>query len=76
MEQNRSGKKSDKQGVRMPDNLKRKGPEDPNTINTQQEWERKYWADKFGVTVDKLLSAVKAVGNSVVKVEAYLKKGV
>ena len=57
----------------MPDNLKRKGPEDPNTISTQDH-ELKYWAGKFGIKTEQLKAAIKAVGNSVVNVKAYLKK--
>lgn len=57
----------------MPDDLKRKGPEDRNTISTQDH-ELKYWAHKFGITVEQLKAAIRAVGNSVVNVKAELKR--
>jgi translation initiation factor 6 (eIF-6) len=42
-------------------------------INTSENYEMEYWSNKFGVSVERLKSAVKAVGNSVVLVEAHLK---
>lgn len=58
----------------MPDNLKIKQPEDPKKINVHEQWELKYWTNKFGVTEAKLKEAVKAVGVQVSDVEKYLKK--
>lgn len=43
-------------------------------INTNENYEVEYWSNKFGVSVEKLKSAVRAVGNAVEKVEEYLKK--
>jgi hypothetical protein len=58
----------------MPDNLKRKGPEDPNFVNIHETWELNYWSGHFGVTKEKVIEAVKRVGPSVVKVRQYLGK--
>lgn len=56
----------------MADDLKRKAPEDPTKINVNQAWELDYWANKFGVTTQRLIAAVKAVGPMVSDVKRYL----
>jgi translation initiation factor 6 (eIF-6) len=43
-------------------------------INISEYYEAEYWAKKFGVTVEQLKSAIRAVGNSVIAVEKRLKK--
>lgn len=60
--------------IGMPDNLQRRRPEDPNTISLGEAWEVKYWCEALGVTEARLREAVRAVGHSVAKVRAYLKK--
>ena len=42
-------------------------------IRIDHEYELRYWTWKFGVTVDQLLDAVKAVGILAVDVEKHLK---
>ena len=56
----------------MPDDLKRKGPEDTKKININQKHEIEYWSTRFGVTKEQLIKAVKKVGPLVKKVEQYL----
>jgi hypothetical protein len=56
----------------MTDDLTRKRPEDPTKININQSWEVKYWCNKFNVTEDELIAAVKAVGVMVEDVKKYL----
>ena len=56
----------------MPDDLTRKGPEDPKKINVNQSWEIKYWTDKLGVSEQQLRKAVQAVGPLVADVKRYL----
>lgn len=56
------------------DNLKKKRPQDASKINIHEEWELKYWCEKFGVTKTKLVQAVNTVGVSAEKVKAYLSK--
>lgn len=56
----------------MPDDLTRRQPEDPNKININQAWERTYWSNKFGITIEKLKEAVEAVGPWVKDVKKYL----
>lgn len=43
-------------------------------INVSEYYEAEYWAKKFGVTIEQLKSAIRAVGNSVNAVEQRLKK--
>ncbi len=56
----------------MVDDLKRKTPEDPTKINVNQPWELDYWANKLGVTTQRLIAAVKAVGPMVAAIKRYL----
>jgi hypothetical protein len=58
----------------MSDNKSNTGSPDRDRISTSEDYEVRYWADKFGVSQDELKDAVKASGsNSPDKVEAYLK---
>ena len=43
-------------------------------INISEYYEAEYWSKKFGVTVEQLKSAIRAVGNSVSAVEKRLGK--
>jgi hypothetical protein len=43
-------------------------------INVSEEDELQYWAKKFGITPEKLKSAVRAVGSSVATISKYLNK--
>ena len=56
------------------DDKTKTGSPDRDLINTSENYEVEYWAKKFGVTPEKLKSAVKAVGSSAKAVEAYLNK--
>jgi len=56
----------------MPDDLRRKQPEDPNKININQSWEVNYWCSKFGVSDIVSKKAVRAAGTSVSDVEKWL----
>ncbi len=58
----------------MPDDLKRRGPEDPDKININQSWEVRDWCKSLGVSETVLRKAVDAVGPMVVDVKAWLKK--
>ena len=57
----------------MADNLKKRGSPDSKTINMNEAWEKNYWKRKFRVSGQALAGAVRAVGKSAKKVEAYLK---
>jgi hypothetical protein len=57
----------------MSDNKQNTGNPDRSLINTSEEYEVRYWAEKFKVSHDELKEAVKQVGNSAEKVEQHLK---
>jgi len=58
----------------MSDNKSQTGSPDRDRINTSEDYEVRYWAEKFGVSHEELKEAVKASGSSSAdKVEAYLK---
>ena len=58
----------------MADNLKRRRPEDPTQINIHEVWEVKYWTDKWKITKQQLIDAVKKNGTHTSKVAAALGK--
>lgn len=56
----------------MTDNLNRRGPEDPDKINVHQSWELDTWSKTLGISKEKLISAVNAVGPMVKDVKKHL----
>ena len=56
----------------MPDNPNDRGAQDRSRIAMDQEYEVRYWTEKFGVDRQRLQQAVDAVGNSADAVEQYL----
>lgn len=56
------------------DNKQKTGIADRSRINIHESYEVDYWANKFGISKDKLKAVVQTVGTAVAKVEAYLKK--
>jgi hypothetical protein len=57
----------------MPDDLTNKGPADRSRINLLEPYEVQYWADRFGVSKERLSEAVHKVGHSAAAVERELK---
>ncbi len=57
----------------MADDKKKRGGSDRGLIATSEPYEVRYWSKKFKVTPAKLKYAVKKVGHSAKKVEAYIK---
>ncbi len=57
----------------MPDNKTKRGGSDRSLIALREPYEVRYWSKKLKVTPAKLKSAVKKVGHSARKVEAYIK---
>ena len=57
----------------MADNKTLRGPQDSSRIAMGEDYEVKYWTDKFGVDRDTLQNAVDAVGNSAAAVEKHFK---
>ena len=58
----------------MSDDLTNKGPQDRSRINTHEDYEVRYWSNKFGVSADRLKAAVNKVGNSAKAVEEELRR--
>jgi hypothetical protein len=58
----------------MTDDTMKKRPQDPTKINIQQQHELQYWADKFGVTPERIRQAVQRVGTSPNDVEREVKR--
>jgi Protein of unknown function (DUF3606) len=58
----------------MSDDLTKRRPQDATKINVHERWELDYWCEKFDVTAEELIAAVKAVGTSVSAVKKYLGK--
>ncbi|WP_316807821.1 DUF3606 domain-containing protein [Pedobacter agri] len=56
------------------DDKTKTGGADRSKININESYEVDYWANKFGVSKDKLKAAVQTVGTSVAEVEEFLKK--
>ena len=56
----------------MADNKAKRGGNDRGLIALSEAYEVRYWSKKFKVTPLKLKAAVKAVGHSARKVEAYI----
>ncbi len=57
----------------MADNKAKRGASDRGLIAVKEPYEVRYWSKKFKVTPAKLKYAVKKVGVSAKKVEAYIK---
>jgi hypothetical protein len=57
----------------MSDNKNLNGPQDSSRINVHEDYELRYWSEKFGVSKAELQKAVDEVGVSATKVEQYLK---
>jgi hypothetical protein len=58
----------------MPDDLTKRGEPDQDRINAHEDWERKRWADKLGVSEDRLKELVRQNGPMVKDVKKALGK--
>ncbi|MET0571212.1 MAG: DUF3606 domain-containing protein [Pedobacter agri] len=56
------------------DDKTKTGGADRTEININESYEVDYWANKFGVSKDKLKAAVQTVGTSAAEVEEFLTK--
>ena len=56
----------------MSDNTADRGPQDRSRISLGQDYEVRYWSQRFGIDEDALRIAVEDVGPSVEAVEQYL----
>jgi hypothetical protein len=60
----------------MADDKTKTGKPDRDRINVEEEYELREWAEKFGVTPERLKQAVKTSGPMVRDIEALLGKTV
>ena len=58
----------------MSDDKRNRGPADASRINTSEDYEVRYWTEKFGVSAEQLREAVRAVGNMAKDVQQRLGK--
>lgn len=58
----------------MADDKSKTGSPDRDLVNVNEEYELRYWTEKFGVSAEELKAAVKAVGTSVDAVRRHLNK--
>lgn len=58
----------------MADDKKNIGVRDKGRVNLSEDYEVRYWSEKFGVSKEALMQAVKNVGPMASDVEAYLMK--
>ena len=57
----------------MADDKSNRGGQDRSRINMSEEYEVRYWSDKFGVSKEELQRAVERVGASANAVEQELR---
>jgi hypothetical protein len=58
----------------MSDDKSKRGIADRDRINVHEDYECRYWSEKFGVSTDKLKETVRRVGVMVKDVERELKR--
>ena len=58
----------------MADDRSQRGPADRSRVNIHEDYEVRYWREKWGVTREQLTSAVNEAGVSVQAVAAQLGK--
>jgi hypothetical protein len=58
----------------MADDKTLRSPQDRSRIAMGEDYEVRYWTEKFGVSHERLREAVNSVGNSADAVEAYFKR--
>lgn len=57
----------------MSDNKAETGPQDRTRVNTSEDYEVRYWTQKFGCSKEQLLQAVQSVGPGAAAVEQHLR---
>jgi len=56
----------------MVDDKTKRAPQYTKLISLEEEYEIDYWTQRFGVSRDRLATAVRRVGHSAAAVEKYL----
>jgi hypothetical protein len=63
-----------RRGCMMADDRNIRGPQDRSRINTEQDYEMRYWTRELNVSEDELRRAVQSVGSSADKVREHLRQ--
>ncbi len=58
----------------MADDKTKRGPQDRSRVNVNEDYEVRYWCEKYGCTAEQLRAASKAVGPMADDIEAHLAK--
>jgi len=58
----------------MADNKTKTTPQDAQRVNVHEDYEVRYWSEKFGCSAEELKAAVKKVGVMAKDVEKELRK--
>lgn len=58
----------------MSDDKTNRGPQDRARVNLSEDYEVRYWTEKFGVTKEQLAAAVERVGSSAAAIAQALGK--
>jgi hypothetical protein len=58
----------------MAANSAKRGRVDRGQVNTNEDWEVKYWISQFGCSEADLRAAIQAVGTQAVNVREYIRK--
>ncbi|HWK05416.1 MAG TPA: DUF3606 domain-containing protein [Puia sp.] len=56
----------------MSDDLTKRRPQDSSKINIHESWELEWMSKRFGITKERLIQAIKAVGVSAEAVRSIL----
>jgi hypothetical protein len=56
----------------MPDNLRKRRPQDSSRVNIHEPYEVRWWTEEFGCTEQQLKNAVAKVGTSAAAVKRHL----
>jgi hypothetical protein len=59
----------------MTGSLSRRHPQDASRINVHEDWELRYWSDRWNVPRQQLMDTIKRVGVQVQEVARALGKG-
>jgi len=57
----------------MADDKGKPGGQDRTRIDVSEEYELRYWSNRFGVSAEQVKAAVKAVGTNAQDVQMHLK---
>jgi hypothetical protein len=59
----------------MSDDTAKRSPQDASKISLREDYEVRYWTEKFAISREQLEAAVAQAGNGAAAVAAYLQGG-